>query len=182
MRPRFGFLTRGLAAAFALAGLGAASLALHAGHQTTPGHGADRLILCVLAAAFLAVAFGLWIGALWAWWTGLPLVVVRPALSKPFSLPDGMKRRTTELERFNRAFHLFSIEPYAATALIDARTIEAIHDFDRRFSVEIGGSWVLVHAPRLSAADLQRLIEEAAGLARVFPRIAGSLYPKGQAG
>jgi hypothetical protein len=108
----------------------------------------------------------------------LPLVVVRPAGSKPFTLPDGIKRRTTELGRFNKAFHLFSIEPYAATALVDPRTIEAIHDFDRRFSVEIGGSWVLVHAPRLSSADMQRLIDEAAGLARVFPRIAGSLYPR----
>jgi hypothetical protein len=110
----------------------------------------------------------------------LPLVVVRPVGSKPFTLPDGMRRRTTELERFNRAFHLFSVEPYAASALVDARTIEAIHDFDRRFSVEIGGPWVLVHAPRLSAEDVQHLIDEAAGLARVFPRIAGSLYPKGR--
>ena len=36
----------------------------------TPGHGTDRLILLALAAGFLAVAFGLWIEALWAWWTG----------------------------------------------------------------------------------------------------------------
>jgi hypothetical protein len=107
----------------------------------------------------------------------LPLVVVRPARSKPFSLPDGMTRRTTELRAFNEKFRLFSVEPYAASALVDARTIAAIHDFDPRFSVEIGGEWVLVHAPRLRAADMKVLIDDAAALARVFPRIARSLYP-----
>ena len=38
-------------------------MALHTGQQAT-------LIMCVLAAAFLAVAFGLWIEALWAWGAG----------------------------------------------------------------------------------------------------------------
>src|SRR5205814_1039578 len=107
----------------------------------------------------------------------LPLVVVRPARSRPFSLPDGMTRRTTELGRFNDAFRLLSVEPFAATALVDARTIEAIQSFDPRFSVEIGGEWVLVHAPRLRASEMPRLIHDAASLARVFPRIAPSLYP-----
>jgi hypothetical protein len=65
MRPRFGFITRGLAAAFAITGLSAGFAALH---QTT--HGTGWLILCALAAAFLAVAFGLWIEAIWAWWAG----------------------------------------------------------------------------------------------------------------
>jgi hypothetical protein len=81
MRPRFGVLTRGLALAFALAGFGAAFLALHTGHQTTPGHGSDpRLILFSLAAVFLAVAAGLWIEALWAWWTGLAIASATVAL------------------------------------------------------------------------------------------------------
>ena len=70
MRPRFGVLTRGLAAAFTIAGLGAALLGLHTGQQMTPGHGTDRLILFSLAAGFLAVAFGLLIEAIWAWWAG----------------------------------------------------------------------------------------------------------------
>lgn len=107
----------------------------------------------------------------------LPLVVVRPARSKPFSLPDGMQRRTTELGRFNDAFHLYSVDPFEASALVDARTIGAILQFDPRFSVEIGGEWVIVHAPRLRVSEMQRLIDDAAALARVFPRIASSLYP-----
>ena len=107
----------------------------------------------------------------------LPTVVVRPARSRPFSLPDGMTRRTTELGRFNDAFHLYSIEPFEASALLDPRTIEAIHQFDPRFSVEIGGEWVLVYAPRLRASHMQRLIDDTVALARVFPRIARSLYP-----
>jgi hypothetical protein len=107
----------------------------------------------------------------------LPLVVVRPARSKPFALPDRMTRRTTELGRFNESFKLFSAEPYAASALVDARTIAAIQEFDPRFSVEIGGEWVLVHAPRLRAFTMERLIRDAAALARVFPKMASSLYP-----
>ena len=107
----------------------------------------------------------------------LPLVVVRPARSKPFSLPDGMKRRTTELGRFNDAFHLLSVDPFEASALVDARTIAAILEFDPGFSVEIGGEWVLVHAPRLRTSHMLRLIDDAAALARAFPKIARSLYP-----
>jgi hypothetical protein len=109
----------------------------------------------------------------------LPLVVVRPARSKSFSLPDGMTRRTTELGVFNKSFELFSAQPYAASALVDARTIDAIQEFDPRFSVEIGREWVLVHAPRLRASGIERLIHDAATLARVLPRIAPSLYPSG---
>jgi hypothetical protein len=107
----------------------------------------------------------------------LPLIVVRPARSKPFTLPDGVSRHTTELGSFNQSFHLFSINPYAASALVDARTIEAIQEFNPRFSVEIGGEWVLIHAPRLRAREMQHLIDAAVALARVFPRIAPSLYP-----
>ena len=107
----------------------------------------------------------------------LPLVVVRPARSKPFSLPEGMSRRTTELGRFNDAFDVFSVQPYEASALVEARTIAAILEFDPGFSVEIGGEWVLVHTPRLRTSQMQRLIEDAIALARVFPRIARSLYP-----
>jgi hypothetical protein len=73
MRPRFGFLTKGLALAFALAGIGAAFAFLNAGHQTTPGHGTDGVILCVLAVAFLAVGFGLAAELLWAWWAGVAI-------------------------------------------------------------------------------------------------------------
>jgi hypothetical protein len=80
MRPRFGFITRGLAAAFTIAGLSAAFAALNAGDQMTPGHGPDRLILCCLAAAFLAVAFGLWIEAIWGWWAGSAISAATVAL------------------------------------------------------------------------------------------------------
>jgi hypothetical protein len=107
----------------------------------------------------------------------LPLVVVRPARSRPFSLPPGMARRETELEAFNRSFRLFSVEPYTASVLVGARTIAVIQKFDPRFSVELGGDWVVIHAPRLRTSGVQRLIRDAQALARVFPRVAGSLYP-----
>lgn len=107
----------------------------------------------------------------------VPPVVVRPSGSKRFSLPDGAKRRHTELERFNESHRVLSADPYAASVLVDPRTIEAIEAFDPRFAVELGGSWVVVHAPRLTPRDIGRLVLAAAGLARTFPTVAGSVYP-----
>ena len=73
MRPRFGFLTRAVATFFAVAGLGAALAALHAS-------GTDVLVLILLAAGFLAVACGLWIDAVPAWWAGLAISAVTVVL------------------------------------------------------------------------------------------------------
>jgi len=111
----------------------------------------------------------------------VPPVVIRPARSKAFSLPEGTRRRRTELQRFNASHRVLSADPYAASVMVDPRTMEAIEDFDPRFSVEMGGPWVVVHAPRLKPRDIGQLIDAAADLARLFPRVAGSIYPRVEA-
>jgi hypothetical protein len=70
MTPKFGTLTKILAGVFAVAGLGAGSLAF----GSDPG--VDQVILITLAIAYVVVAVGLWTEFPWAWWTGLALTVV----------------------------------------------------------------------------------------------------------
>jgi hypothetical protein len=106
----------------------------------------------------------------------MPLVLVRPRLAKPVTWPDGLVDRTTELEAFDRSFRLLAADPYAATAIVDARTMEAITELDPRFSVEIGGRWILLCAPRLKSADLRTLAIQTANLMGTFPKVVGSLY------
>ena len=73
MRPRFGTLTRVLAGAFVLAGIGAGIAGLSAGDQSTPGHAWNREILLALALTNLVVGASLWMEYPWAWWVGLGL-------------------------------------------------------------------------------------------------------------
>ncbi len=88
MRPRFGVLTRLLAVVFVLAGLGAGHAALFSGHQSTPGHGSDQMILVVLAIGFLVVGISLWAEYLWAWWAGVAITSFTVVLDLALKAPD----------------------------------------------------------------------------------------------
>jgi hypothetical protein len=105
----------------------------------------------------------------------MPLVVVRPRQEKQFTLPDQLKQRDTELGEFNRGFQLFSEEAYAATAIVDQRTIEAIQGFDPGTAIEIGGSAVLLYTSK--PGSWRRLVQQAVSLGRIFPRVVATLYP-----
>lgn len=105
----------------------------------------------------------------------MPLIVVRPHREKPFTLPGRLRQYDTELGEFNRAFRLFSEDAYAATAIVDQRTIAAIQGFDAGTAIEIGGQSVLVYTSR--PGSWLRLVQQSARLARTFPRVVASLFP-----
>jgi hypothetical protein len=83
MQPRFGVVTRVIAAVFALAGIGAAIAMLGVGDAS------DRLMLLLLAAGFLVLAVGLWAESIWAWWAGAAVVVLTTLLSRVLNVPGG---------------------------------------------------------------------------------------------
>ncbi len=105
----------------------------------------------------------------------MPMVVVRPR-REPFTLPDGLSQYETELEEFNDRFRLFSEDAYAATAIVDQRTIWAVQGFDPGTAIEIGGPAVLVYTSRRGA--WLRLVQQAAALAQTFPAVVASLFPR----
>lgn len=94
----------------------------------------------------------------------MPLIVVRPRYEKPFTLPPRLRQRGTELGEFNRAFQLLAEDSYAAAAIVDQRTIEAVQGFDPGTAIEIGGPAVLLYTSRPDSST--RLIQQAARLAR----------------
>ena len=108
----------------------------------------------------------------------LPVVAVWARTSRPVVMPDGLHEYSTEHERFNRSYQLLASDRFAANAIVDARTMDAIANLDPRFSVEIGGRWVMVFAPMLDRAGTARLIRETARLMEVFPAVVRSLYPR----
>ncbi|MGA9160523.1 MAG: hypothetical protein WB297_06620 [Actinomycetota bacterium] len=83
MQPRFGIVTRVIAAVFALAGIGAA-MAI-----SGVGDASDRLVLLLLAAGFLVLAVALWAESIWAWWAGAAVVVLTIVLSCVLNVPGG---------------------------------------------------------------------------------------------
>jgi hypothetical protein len=83
MQPRFGIVTRVIAAVFALAGIGAAMGTLGVGDAS------DRLVLLLLATGFLVLAVGLWAESIWAWWAGAAVVVLTILLSRVLNVPGG---------------------------------------------------------------------------------------------
>lgn len=99
----------------------------------------------------------------------MPLIVVRPRYEKPFTLPTQLREYDTELDKFNQGFRLFSEDAYAATAIVDQRTIDAIRGFDPGTAIEIRGRAVLMYTSRRDSS--LRLIQQAANLARTFPRV-----------
>jgi hypothetical protein len=105
----------------------------------------------------------------------MPLIVVRPRHERPFTLPSELRERDTELESFNRSFQVFSKDAYAATAIVDQRTIDAIQRFDPGTGIEIGGPAILLYSSRRGSSS--RLSAQAARLAQAFPRVAASLFP-----
>jgi hypothetical protein len=76
VRPRFSVLTQIAAVVFIIAGLGAGYAVLTAGHQTTPGHDYDRIILFALALGFVAEGAGLFLESVWAWWSGVAIAAI----------------------------------------------------------------------------------------------------------
>jgi hypothetical protein len=129
--------------------------------EGTRSTGSDRMVVtCVLARVD----------------ADMPLVVVRPRREKLLSLPSGLRQFDTELESFNRDFQVFAEDAYAATAIVDQRTIEAIHGFDPGTAIEIGGPDVVVFSRSADAVD--HLIKQARSLATTFPAVVRSLYPR----
>lgn len=84
MQPRFGVVTQAIAVAFACAGLGAGVAILGASGVS------DRLVLLALAVVFLLVATGIWTGSVWAWRSGLAIVLATIALTWVLHVPDGV--------------------------------------------------------------------------------------------
>jgi hypothetical protein len=70
VKPRFGIITKVIAGAFALAGIGA-GLAVFGDRSPV-----QVLILCLLTAAFLIVAVGMWTEFVWAWWAGASVTLL----------------------------------------------------------------------------------------------------------
>lgn len=70
MQPRFGIITKVIAGAFALAGVGA-GLAVFGNRSPV-----QVLILCLLTAIFLIVAVGMWTEFVWAWWAGAAVTLL----------------------------------------------------------------------------------------------------------
>jgi hypothetical protein len=103
------------------------------------------------------------------------LLVVRPR-GQPFTLPQGLRQCETELGEFNARFQLFSEDAYAATAIVDQRTIRAIQGFDQGTGIEIGGPAVLAYNSR--QGSWVRLVQQAARLAQTFPGVVRSLFPR----
>jgi hypothetical protein len=89
VRPRFGAITRVLAGLFLIAGIGAGLAALHAGPQSTPGHGSDQLVLLALAIGFCVVGIGLFLDSPWAWWVGVAITVSTLAMEAVLPVHDG---------------------------------------------------------------------------------------------
>ena len=83
MQPRFGIVTRVIAAVFALAGVGAAMAVLGVGDAS------DKLALLLLAAGFLVLAMGMWAESIWAWWAGAAAVILTILLSRVLNVPGG---------------------------------------------------------------------------------------------
>lgn len=88
IRPRFGALTRVLGAVFLISGVGAVRAAVASGEQATPGHEADDLVLLGLSVIFLAVAVGLWLNRLWAWWVGAAVTLFTVVADAATRSPD----------------------------------------------------------------------------------------------
>lgn len=61
---------------------------MQSGGQTTPGHGGDLAILLLLAAGFLAIAAGLWLEYVWAWWAGVSAAIVVIVVGSVLNAPD----------------------------------------------------------------------------------------------
>jgi hypothetical protein len=84
MKPRFRIITRLIAAAYTLAGIGAA-VAIYG-----VGGVANKLVLLVLAAGFLVLAVGLWSESVVAWWAGAGVVGLTILLSLVLHTPGGV--------------------------------------------------------------------------------------------
>ena len=89
MRPRFSVLTQIAAGVFIIAGLGAGFAFLSAGHQTTPGHTYDRIMLLVLAVGFALEGVGLLMESLWAWWSGAAIAAITVVAGRALGLEYG---------------------------------------------------------------------------------------------
>jgi hypothetical protein len=83
MEPRFGIITRVIAAVYALAGIGAAQAILGTGEV------ANKMVLLVLAAGSLVLALGLWSESVLAWWAGAAVVLLTILLSRVLNSPGG---------------------------------------------------------------------------------------------
>jgi hypothetical protein len=89
MRPHFGKVTRVLAVIFVITGVGAGSVGLNSGHQTTPGSGSNGPILIALGIAYLLVGAGIWIESVWAWWAGIVLTSIVVVMDLVLGIHDG---------------------------------------------------------------------------------------------
>jgi hypothetical protein len=86
-------------------------------------------------------------------WADVPVVAVRVEGSFPptvvwsarFAVPPrpGMERMRFELEAFNRAFSVYSIDRFFASAVIDARMMEWLLSEGRGLTFELSDRWAI---------------------------------------
>jgi hypothetical protein len=123
-------------------------------------------------------------------WADVPVVAVRVEGSFPptvvwsarFALPPrpGMERMRFELEAFNRAFSVYSIDRFFASAVIDARMMEWLLSEGRGLTFELSDRWAIAWGVRRwnRSVDPSTLIEALRGLDRHIPRVIASLFQR----
>jgi hypothetical protein len=88
----------------------------------------------------------------------------------------GLRGVEFELERFNRAFVVRSMEPRFASALIDASMIDWLLGLPRGTGFEIHGPMLLAIAPRPTFDDLTFALETMQAFLERIPPVVASLY------
>jgi hypothetical protein len=88
----------------------------------------------------------------------------------------GLRGVEFELERFNRAFEVRSMDPRFASALIDASTIEWLLALPSGTGFEIHGSTLLAMSPRPPFDDLTFALEAMRAFLERIPPVVASLY------
>jgi hypothetical protein len=91
-----------------------------------------------------------------------------------------MKQVTSELERFNRAFEVHSVDPFFTTTLIDPRMMEWLEANLRHTVIELADGWVAAWSNSLrgSAVSPAHLLELLAAFNDRIPRVIPSFFPQ----
>jgi hypothetical protein len=109
----------------------------------------------------------------------LPRTIIRPG-GRGLRPPTRMKQVTFELERFNRAFEVHSVDSFFTTALIDPRMMEWLEANLRHIVIELVDGWVAAWSNSLrgSAVSPVHLLEFLAAFNDRVPRVIPSFFPQ----
>jgi len=104
--------------------------------------------------------------------------VIRPFKSPLPPRPD-MKRARFEHERFNRSVAVFSVDPFFASAMVDARMMEWLLTEPCRITIELADRWVVAWClPRRGLEGPRELIDILIRFDERIPRAVPSLFPE----